>query len=91
MAKVQRLTIILTAVNLILLAFGLAQLRPASCSRSRPGTSGSSIGNCGRPGARSCGDQGAAGTTDAQDARRHNRISGGRAIAPDQFAESART
>ena len=29
MTKVQRLTIILTAFNLVLLAFGLAQLRPA--------------------------------------------------------------
>jgi hypothetical protein len=29
MTKLQRLTIILTAFNLILLAFGLAQLRPA--------------------------------------------------------------
>lgn len=30
MTKLQRLTIILTALNLILLAFGLAQLRPAA-------------------------------------------------------------
>jgi hypothetical protein len=30
MTKLQRLTIILTACNLILLAFGLAQLRPAA-------------------------------------------------------------
>ena len=36
MAKVQRLTIILTAVNLILLMFGLVQLRPASAEEVTP-------------------------------------------------------
>jgi hypothetical protein len=36
MTKLQRLTIILTAFNLILLAFGLAQLRPASAQGVAP-------------------------------------------------------
>jgi hypothetical protein len=36
MTKLQRLTIILTAVNLILLAFGLVQLRPAVAQEVAP-------------------------------------------------------
>ena len=36
MTKLQRLTIILTALNLILLAFGLAQLRPATAQGVAP-------------------------------------------------------
>jgi hypothetical protein len=36
MTKLQRLTIILTAFNLILLMFGLVQLRPAVAQEHRP-------------------------------------------------------
>ena len=36
MTKLQRLTIILTAFNLILLAFGLVQLRPAAAQEAAP-------------------------------------------------------
>ena len=40
MTNLQRLTITLTVVNLILLAFGVAQLHPAGCSGSRSGSFG---------------------------------------------------
>jgi hypothetical protein len=36
MTKLQRLTIILTAVNFVILAFGLAQLRPAAAQTVAP-------------------------------------------------------
>jgi hypothetical protein len=36
MTKLQRLTIVLTAVNLVVLAFGLAQLRPAAAQGIAP-------------------------------------------------------
>ena len=36
MTKLQRLTIVLTAFNLMLLAFGLAQLRPAAAQEIAP-------------------------------------------------------
>ena len=86
MTNLQRLTTILTAFNLVLLAFGLAQLRPA-VAQGVSRTPRARIGNRGRPGACSCRDQSAAGTTCAQNARWYDGISGGSAIAPDQFAE----
>ena len=47
MTNHHRLTITLTFVNLIVLAFGLAQLRPAVAQGVAPVRSGSCVGNRG--------------------------------------------
>ena len=86
MTTLQRLTITLTLVNLIVLAFGLAQLRPATAQEIAPVLRAHALEIVDDEG-RVRAEIKVLPATDAQDARRHDGISGGRAIAADQFAE----